>query len=46
MKPEIGQIVIVYKLRCRITAVYPAGTIDAEEIDGPHAYRITGLNFL
>ncbi len=45
MKPKIGQIIIVYGTQCRIFKIHPAGTIDVEQINGPRAYRLTGLYF-
>lgn len=44
-KPKIGQIMVVYGLKCRIFKIHPFGTVDVEEINGPHVYRITGLSF-
>jgi hypothetical protein len=43
--PEIGQFVTVYGVKCVIVKVHPLGTIDVEEIDGPRAYRLSGLSF-
>jgi hypothetical protein len=42
---HIGQSVTVRGVECRITDIHPAGTIDVEEIDGPHAWRVSGLPF-
>jgi hypothetical protein len=44
-RPQIGQIVFVYGVRCRIFKVRPCGTIDVEEVDGPRAWRLSGLGF-
>ena len=44
-KPEIGMIVIVRGVRCRIVRILPLGTIDVEEIGGNGAWRISGLSF-
>jgi len=43
MKPKIGQRVRVHGVQCEIFDVHPCGTIDVEEIDGPRAWRLTGL---
>lgn len=45
MKPEIGQLVTVRGVRCRITAVLPLGTIEVEALDGSKAFRLSGLSF-
>ncbi len=44
-KPQIGDIVTVRGLKCEIVRILPAGTIEVSEIDGPHAFRVSGLNF-
>lgn len=45
-KPKIGQLVTVYGIRCRIYAIYAAGTIDVEACDGSErCWRLTGLAF-
>ena len=44
-RPKIGDIYYAYGFQCRICKIYPAGTMDVEEIDGPHAYRVSGLSF-
>ena len=45
MKPAIGMIVVVRGLTCRVFHIHPFGTIDVEEVDGPRAFRISGLGF-
>jgi hypothetical protein len=40
---RVGDIVRVYGKLCRVFKIRPAGTIDVEEIDGPNAWRISGL---
>ncbi len=44
-KPKIGQLITVKGCKCRITAVYRAGTIDVETLCGNFAWRVTGLGF-
>jgi hypothetical protein len=43
--PQVGDIVIVHGKRCEVFRVRPAGTIDVSEINGPGAWRLTGLGF-
>ena len=45
MKPQIGQIVKVYGVDCRIVKIHPFGTIDVVRLDGSRAYRLSGLAF-
>jgi hypothetical protein len=42
-KAHIGMIVAVYGVKCRIFRIHPLGTIDVEEINGPRAWRLSGL---
>lgn len=44
-KPQVGQTMVVYGVLCRIFKIHPFGTVDVEEINGNHAYRVTGLSF-
>ena len=44
-KPYIGQILTVRGVVCRVFKIHPLGTIDVEEIDGPRAFRLSGLPF-
>lgn len=44
-QPSIGDIVIVRGLKCEIVRILPMGTIEVSEIDGPHAFRVSGLKF-
>lgn len=46
MKPKVGDETTVRGMRCRITKVWPFGTIDVVSLDGKHAWRVTGLGFL
>jgi len=43
--PRIGQLVTMNGKDYRIIAVYPAGTMDVETLDGSRCYRVTGLSF-
>jgi hypothetical protein len=43
--PYVGQSCTVRGHECKVTAVYPAGTIDVVSLDGEHAWRISGLAF-
>ena len=43
--PRVGQLVEVRGVKCRIFRVYPYGTIDCQEINGPRTYRLSGLGF-
>lgn len=43
--PHIGDLVTVRGVECRIFKIHPFGTIDVEEINGPRAWRLTGLCF-
>lgn len=45
-KPNVGDVVVVRGVKCRITKVHKFGTIDVQAIDGSGAWRITGLSFL
>jgi hypothetical protein len=45
MKPELGMIVNVRGVKCRIVAVLPFGTIDVEALDGSGCWRVSGLSF-
>lgn len=45
MKPKVGMTVTYCGGTYRIFRIHPFGTIDIEEIDGPRAWRITGLSF-
>lgn len=40
---RVGDVVVCHGKRCRVFKVRPLGTIDVEEIDGPGAWRISGL---
>lgn len=44
--PQVGNIVIVRGVRCRIFKLHPFGTMDVEQIDGPNAWRISGAPFI
>lgn len=44
-RPTVGQVVMVYGVRCRIVRVRPFGTIDVVEVGGNRAWRLTGLDF-
>lgn len=42
--PKIGDLIDVRGIRCRIYALLPLGTIEAEAIDGSgRCYRVSGL---
>lgn len=43
--PKVGDVVIVRGVRCRVFKIRDFGTFDVEEIDGPHAWRISGGPF-
>lgn len=43
MKPQLGMIVMVRGLKCRIFKIHPLGTLDVEEINGLRAFRLSGL---
>jgi hypothetical protein len=43
--PKLGQIVMVYGVKCSIVRIRPFGTIDVVEVDGERAWRLSGLNF-
>lgn len=46
-RPTIGQTYNVRGILCRIYAIYPAGTIDVQEIGGDErCWRVTGLPFV
>jgi len=45
MKPKIGQLITVRGIVCRIAKIHPLGTLDVLEINGPRAFRLTGLSF-
>lgn len=45
MKPQLGQLVTIRGIQCRIIAIHAAGTIDVEALDGSRCYRISGLQF-
>lgn len=40
---NIGDVITVYGHPCRITKVWPLGTVDVLRVDGSLAYRVTGL---
>lgn len=42
-QPAIGDLVTVRGILCRIFAIHPLGTIDVEAVDGPQAYRVSGI---
>lgn len=43
-KPQIGQLVTVRGVACRITAILPAGTVEVEAVDGSgRCWRVSGL---
>ncbi len=42
-QPRIGQRYTLRGVSCEIVAVHPFGTIDVVEIDGPGAWRVSGL---
>lgn len=44
--PHIGQIVMHVGSQYRIFAIHPAGTIDIEQVNGPLAFRVSGLAML
>lgn len=41
--PELGQIIRIRGLFCRIVRIRPFGTIDVESLDGSRAFRVSGL---
>lgn len=45
-RPEIGQIIVVRDIECKIVKIHPFGTVDVESLDGKHNYRVSGLNFI
>jgi hypothetical protein len=45
-QPEIGQLITVRGLQCRITRIHPLGTLDVEATDGSgRCFRLSGLSF-
>lgn len=44
--PYLGQPVTVRNIPCVITKILPFGTIEAEALNGPQAFRISGLSFM
>jgi hypothetical protein len=45
MKPQIGQLITVRGVTCRIVKIHPLGTLDCVSLDGLRSYRVTGLSF-
>lgn len=44
--PKIGEIVKVYNVDCKVTKVYPFGTMDVLSLDNKRVYRVTGLAWI
>lgn len=44
-KPTKGDTMNVYGRPCRVTKVWPFGTVDVVTLDGKKAWRVTGLPF-
>jgi len=42
-RPEVGQVVYVRGIACRIVAVLPMRTIDVTSLDGRQSFRLSGL---
>ncbi len=45
-RPNVGDLIVVRDLMCKVTKVYPFGTLDASAIEENQAFRVTGLAFL
>jgi hypothetical protein len=45
-RPKVGDEMTVWGVACKITKVWPFGTVDVLSLDGKNARRVTGLNFL
>jgi cellobiose-specific phosphotransferase system component IIB len=41
---QVGSIIMVHNVRCRVIKMRDFGTVDVEEIDGPRAWRVSGLS--
>lgn len=41
--PQVGDRCTVRGIACIVTKILPAGTVDVEAIDGPQAFRLSGL---
>lgn len=44
-KPNIGDLVTVRGVACKVIAVRPFGTMDVESLDGKYTWRLSGLGF-
>ena len=41
---QVGSIIMVRGVRCRVFKVRDFGTVDVEEIGGPRTWRVSGLS--
>lgn len=44
--PEIGMLVTVRGIVCKVYAIRGAGTVDVQAVNGDQCFRISGLPFL
>lgn len=45
MKPEVGMLMMVRGVQCRIVKVRPFGTVDVVSLCGAFSWRVSGLAF-
>ncbi len=46
MRPEIGMLMTVRGVKCRIVKVRKFGTVDVVSLCGAYTWRVSGLPFL